>query len=108
MGDLPTGEATRREVTGMGKTLGEMSPDERRAAIQRAAATFQAELQANADRIGAIMDSAMAGDLDDTLYQVIADGVAWVDSEGADAWPIREAEALAEHLERMGYDVEVV
>ena len=38
--------------------LGEMTPEDRAAVIQRAAAKFQAELTANADAIGAIMDAA--------------------------------------------------
>jgi hypothetical protein len=38
------------------KTLGEMTPEERRAAIQRVTARLAAELQANADVIGKIMD----------------------------------------------------
>jgi hypothetical protein len=42
----------------MGKTLGEMTPEERRAAIARAAARIQAELRANADRIGEILAAA--------------------------------------------------
>ena len=43
------------------------------------------------------------------LYQVLADGIAWVDSDGVDMWPLREANALADHLEAQGYDdVEVV
>ena len=40
---------------------------------------------------------------------IIADGIAWVDSEGLDAWPVLEADSLAGLLERQGYaDVEVV
>ena len=42
------------------------------------------------------------------LYQVIADGIAWVDVDGADAWPLREARTLAARLEAMGYRAEVV
>jgi hypothetical protein len=46
-------------VAGMtGKTLGEMTPEERRTVTERAMARLQAELTANADRISAIMDEA--------------------------------------------------
>ncbi len=43
-----------------GKTLGEMTPAERAAVIKRAADRLQAELQANAEAIGTIMDEAEA------------------------------------------------
>ena len=43
------------------------------------------------------------------LYQVIVDGIAWIDADGEDMWPLREANALADHVEHQGYDdVEVV
>ena len=42
----------------MTKTLGQMSPEERRAAIARAANRFQRELDAAAPEIGRIMDAA--------------------------------------------------
>lgn len=42
------------------------------------------------------------------MFQVLADGMAWVDSDGLDNWPAFEAEALAEVLVSQGYDVEVV
>lgn len=41
------------------------------------------------------------------MYLVVADGLPWIDSEGADQWPGAEADALAEVLERNGYDVAV-
>jgi hypothetical protein len=41
-----------------GRKLGDMTPDERAAMIQRAAAQMQAELEANADAIGRVMDEA--------------------------------------------------
>lgn len=40
----------------MSKTLAQMSPAERKAAIARAAAQMEAELTANADNISAVMD----------------------------------------------------
>jgi hypothetical protein len=43
----------------MGKTLGDMSPEERKTTIERAASAMQAELQANAVAIGKIMDEAI-------------------------------------------------
>lgn len=45
-----------------GKTLGEMTPEERREAIGRATARFQTELDATAGAIGRIMD-----DVPDTM-----------------------------------------
>ena len=43
------------------------------------------------------------------MYQIIVDGIAWVDSDGNDAWPQIQADALADHLTSMGYqDVQVV
>jgi len=42
------------------------------------------------------------------MYQIIADGTPWIDSEGATEWPGPEADALAELLERQGYEVSVV
>ena len=41
----------------MGKTLGEMTPEERRAAIRRALDALQKELRDNAKAIGEILDS---------------------------------------------------
>lgn len=41
----------------MGKTLGEMTPEERDAAIKRAASAFQAELDATAGAIGDVLES---------------------------------------------------
>jgi hypothetical protein len=40
----------------MSKTLVEMTPEERSAAIKRATTAFQAELDATADQIGTILD----------------------------------------------------
>jgi hypothetical protein len=48
----------------MGKTLGDMTPEERRAATERALDKFQAELTASAPAIGAILDAADRGELD--------------------------------------------
>lgn len=42
------------------------------------------------------------------MYQIIADGQYWIDSEGVMEWPRPEADALAEVLERQGYEVSVV
>jgi hypothetical protein len=42
------------------------------------------------------------------MFQIIADGQAWIDSDGLDCWPEFETEALAAVLEDQGYDVEVV
>lgn len=42
-----------------------------------------------------------------TLYQVIVDGTPWIDSDGKDAWAVREAYAIADMLERDGYAVEM-
>jgi hypothetical protein len=41
----------------MGKTLGEMSPDERRAVIKRAAILLQRELEDNAEAIASALDA---------------------------------------------------
>jgi hypothetical protein len=45
-----------------GKTLGELTPDEKRAAIDHAAARLQQELTAAAPEISRIMDEAIAGE----------------------------------------------
>lgn len=45
---------------------------------------------------------------ENTLWQVLADGIAWVDPDGKDRWPYEEADSLAEVLEGMGYDVAVI
>jgi hypothetical protein len=42
------------------------------------------------------------------MFEVIADGTAWIDPDGACSWPEGDALALAELLERQGYTVEVV
>jgi hypothetical protein len=41
------------------------------------------------------------------MYRILADGIAWIDSDGRNAWPLAEAVSLAESLERMGYAVRV-
>jgi hypothetical protein len=41
------------------------------------------------------------------MYQIIADGIAWVDPDGNDTFTLREAEALADMLERNGYEVTI-
>ena len=46
------------EIPAESKTLGEMTPDERQAAVKRAVGKFQAELDASAPAIGKIMDQA--------------------------------------------------
>jgi hypothetical protein len=46
---------------------------------------------------------------DQQLYQVVVDGIAWIDADGASMWPLRDASALADHCERQGYhDVDAV
>ena len=43
------------------------------------------------------------------MYQVIAEGIAWVDPDGHDTFTQHEADTIAEVLHRQGYDpVEVV
>jgi hypothetical protein len=43
------------------------------------------------------------------MYQVIVDGIAWVDGDGKETWPKREADSLADHLASQGYkDIEVI
>jgi hypothetical protein len=43
-----------------------------------------------------------------SLYLVSAEGAPWIDADGASAWPLAEAETLADLVERQGYaDVEV-
>jgi hypothetical protein len=42
------------------------------------------------------------------MYQIIADGQYWIDSQGVMEWSRPEADALAELLERQGYTVSVV
>lgn len=41
-------------------------------------------------------------------FAIIADGIAWTDADGAEEWDEFEAVALAESIERRGYDVELV
>jgi hypothetical protein len=40
-------------------------------------------------------------------YQILADGIPWIDSDGLDEWPEFETESLAAVLDELGYDVEV-
>lgn len=42
------------------------------------------------------------------MYEVIADGTAWIDSDGACLFTEGEALSLAEVLEHKGYTVEIV
>lgn len=42
------------------------------------------------------------------MYEIYADGILWEDSDGVTAWDKREVSALAELVESLGYDVEVV
>jgi hypothetical protein len=42
------------------------------------------------------------------MYQVIADGAAWIDPDGNSTFTQHEADTLAEVLHRRGYAVEVV
>jgi hypothetical protein len=71
-----------------GKTFGELSPAQRRAAVTRAAAQLQAELDASAEHIGRIMDGAESDP---------ADHVAELDtpSDGPEAYAERQANRRA-------------
>jgi hypothetical protein len=40
-------------------------------------------------------------------WQVIADGTPWMDPDGHLSWPQRDAGSLADHVESLGYQVEV-
>ena len=40
-------------------------------------------------------------------FQVIADGIPWVDGDGISVWDRRGAEGMAEHVESQGYTVEL-
>jgi len=43
------------------------------------------------------------------MYQVIVDGIPWVDPDGHDAWALWDANALADHVASLGYqDVDVI
>lgn len=43
------------------------------------------------------------------MWQLIVDGMAWVDSDGSSMWPYEEAVSLAAMLESIGYeDIEFV
>lgn len=42
------------------------------------------------------------------IYQVLADGEPWIDSDGLTEWPYPEALSLGELLESLGYEVELV
>jgi hypothetical protein len=42
------------------------------------------------------------------MWQIYADGLAWIDSDGRDTWPTWEANALADHVESLGYEVEML
>jgi len=42
------------------------------------------------------------------MYQLIADGIPWIDGDGNDQWSCAEASALADMLENMGYTVKMV
>jgi len=35
---------------------------------------------------------------------IIVDGLPWEDGDGNDTWPLWDADALAEVIERQGYD----
>jgi len=39
------------------------------------------------------------------MYEVYADGIAWVDSDGRTEWPHSEAIALCDVLKHQGYKV---
>jgi hypothetical protein len=41
------------------------------------------------------------------MFEVIADGIAWVDSDGNVEFTWQEAASLAEGLENIGYDVDI-
>jgi predicted RNA-binding Zn-ribbon protein involved in translation (DUF1610 family) len=41
------------------------------------------------------------------LFQVIADGTPWMDPDGHFSWARRDADSLADHVESLGYTVEV-
>lgn len=59
------------------KTLGEMTPAERTAAISRAAAKFQGELTASADAIGRIMSETAPATCCDNRIPYLLVGTAW-------------------------------
>jgi hypothetical protein len=42
------------------------------------------------------------------LYQIIADGIVWIDSDGGSEFHRREAITLAAALENIGYQIELV
>lgn len=42
------------------------------------------------------------------MWQINADGLPWIDSDGRDTWPAWEANALADHVEGLGYEVEML
>jgi hypothetical protein len=43
------------------------------------------------------------------MFQIMVDGIAWIDSDGNDQWTRRDASALADLIENQGYtDVHVV
>lgn len=81
----------------MGKTLGQMTPAERRAAIQRAADAMQRELTAAAPAIGAALDG-WSWDAELQRWTAELDGRMIVWRSGADAPPSMTPEqAAAQH-----------
>jgi len=42
------------------------------------------------------------------MYQLIADGIPWVDSDGNDTWDYWSVVSLAEVVESQGHEVEIV
>lgn len=42
------------------------------------------------------------------MFQIIADGTPWEDSDGRTEWTAFEAGALAEVVESQGYEINVV
>jgi hypothetical protein len=79
----------------MSKTLGDMTPPERAAAISRAASAFQAELDATAPTIGEILeadtDPGIAARLEYLRGEIRAERISWSE--------IAELQSLAAHIE---------
>jgi hypothetical protein len=85
----------------MSKKFGEMTPQERLAAMRRAADQFQAELRASADRLSAIMDEADAKPepLPDNIQRAYEAGhqAAVADAQRCQ-WPAASSWQSGDHL----------
>lgn len=79
----------------MSKTLDDMTPEERAAAIHRAASAFQVELDTTAPAIGEILESdtdpAIAARLEYLRGEIRAERISWSE--------IAELQSLAGHIE---------